>query len=181
MRYVDAVSWDEHNSTTADMTKISLIEPDSVSDAGNSRAWPRLIAGQELAGSAAAGAPAATIRPRPAFRALEHEPPVVEGGDRRAMRDGDDRGLGQAALQRLVEMRLRLRVEARGRLVEEQPIGLRQQGAGEGDPLLLAAGKALRPVLVLVQMRNETRRAPHPPAPAPPAACRERRLGARDR
>ncbi len=37
MRYVDAVSWDEHNATTADMTKISLIEPDGASREGLAR------------------------------------------------------------------------------------------------------------------------------------------------
>jgi inward rectifier potassium channel len=37
MRYVDAVSWDEHNSATADMTKISLIEPDSIPADGSER------------------------------------------------------------------------------------------------------------------------------------------------
>ena len=81
---------------------------------------------------------------------------IVEFRDGRAVSDRDDRRVRQSLLQRAIEICLRLRVEARGRFVEKQPIGLGEKRAGEGDTLLLATGKALRPVLVIVQVRNET-------------------------
>src|SRR5262249_58502699 len=42
-----------------------------------------------------------------------------------------------------------------GRLVEKEPLGLRDEGAGEGDALLLAGGERKRPVRVLVRAPAE--------------------------
>src|SRR2546425_1009781 len=51
----------------------------------------------------------------------------------------------------LVEARLRRLIHRRGRLVEEQPVGFLDEGAGKSDPLLLAGGELERPVSGLVE------------------------------
>ena len=68
-------------------------------------------------------------------------------GGRRVVRDEDD---GVAALVQAVEQREYIgggdRVEARSRLVREQHAGARDNGARDGDALLLTAGKRVRQV-----------------------------------
>ena len=58
------------------------------------------------------------------------------------MGDADEGRIRQALSQQAVEMRLHLRVESRGCLVEEEPVGALKQGAGKGEALLLARGQA---------------------------------------
>ena len=83
----------------------------------------------------------------------------MEGGDRRAVGDGHQRRIRQPRLQRAIKFGFRLRIQAGGRLVQEQPVRLRQQGARQCDALLLAAGQLLRPVLVVVEPGDELRQA----------------------
>ena len=54
-----------------------------------------------------------------------------------------------------VEFGLELLVERRGRFVEEQPVRPHQQRAGDREALLLAAGKALRPDLLAIELVGE--------------------------
>ena len=79
--------------------------------------------------------------------------------NRRAVRDGNQRCLRQPRLQRAVEARLGLRIEACGRFVEEQPVRFGQQRSRQRHTLLLAAGQLLRPVLVVVEPCGELRQA----------------------
>jgi hypothetical protein len=55
----------------------------------------------------------------------------------------------------LIEARLGRLVHRRGRLVEEEPVGLLDESAGEGDALLLARGELERPVAGLVEPPGE--------------------------
>ena len=55
------------------------------------------------------------------------------------VRDGDRRPSFRRHVERVLDHLLRLGVEGRGRLVEEQDLGVAQQGARDGDALLLAA------------------------------------------
>ena len=52
------------------------------------------------------------------------------------------------------ELAPRLRVQASGRLVEEEQLGVADQGDGDGQPLLLAAGKLLDQSIGLGLQRN---------------------------
>ena len=54
-------------------------------------------------------------------------------------------------------MRLRLRIQAGGRLIQEQPLGFDQQCAGERHALLFSARQHLRPVPILIQVRDKPR------------------------
>ena len=58
-----------------------------------------------------------------------------------------------------VDRLLRRLVERRGGLVEEEPVGLGEQRAGDGEALLLAAGQPLGPVVLRVEPVGEMRQA----------------------
>ena len=60
------------------------------------------------------------------------------------------RPLGLEAGDDVPELAARLRIEAGGRLVEEEQLGIADQRAGDGEPLLLAAGELLDPGVALV-------------------------------
>ena len=86
---------------------------------------------------------------RPAFDhdALVHEDHLVADLAGEAELVGDHHhghpGLGQG-LHDVEHLADELRVERRGRLVEEHELGLHGQRPGDGDPLLLPAGELLR-------------------------------------
>ena len=73
------------------------------------------------------------------------------------MADADHDGVRQLGAHQLVERELQTLVERRGGLVEEHRLGLGQQDAGERDPLLLARGEHLGPVLHLVEPVDQVR------------------------
>src|SRR5262249_60952515 len=79
----------------------------------------------------------------------------VEAAQGPAMAAAEARRLRQALARQSIEARLGRLVERRGRLVEKEPLGLLDQGAREGDALLLARGELKRPVRVLVQAPAE--------------------------
>ncbi len=57
------------------------------------------------------------------------------------MGDGDHRLAGHQPVEALLDRRLDLRIERRGRLVEDQDRRVLEQHAGDGDALALAAGE----------------------------------------
>jgi hypothetical protein len=63
---------------------------------------------------------------------LEGDPTFVVRGRRWPVCDRDDGGAGQPFAQQAIERSLRLRIEIRGRLIKEQPIGLGEQDACDG-------------------------------------------------
>src|SRR5438093_3287437 len=71
------------------------------------------------------------------------------------MADAEERGLRQPLAHELVETRFGRLVHRRGRLVEEEPLGLLHQRARKGDALLFAGGELLRPVGILVEAAGE--------------------------
>ena len=71
------------------------------------------------------------------------------------MADADHRRVGQPLLEEGVEPRLRLLVHGGGRLVEEEPLRLLHDGAGEGDALLLPGRELERLVGALVEALAE--------------------------
>src|SRR5262249_34026078 len=77
------------------------------------------------------------------------------------MADAEDRRLRQPLAQQSIETRFGRLVERRGRLVEKEPLGLLDQGAREGNTLLLARGELKRPVRALVQASAELAEADH--------------------
>ncbi len=74
------------------------------------------------------------------------------------MADGDDGRLRQRLDDGLVEGRLADLVDGGRRLVEEEPVGLAEDGAGERQALLFATRKDLVPGGLLVEARDEARR-----------------------
>jgi len=60
--------------------------------------------------------------------------------------------LGSRLHQHPVEFGLELLVERRGRFVQQQPVGLLEQRTGDRQALLLAAGEALRPNFLAVEL-----------------------------
>ena len=105
-----------------------------------------------------------------------HHPDAVAHGQRLALVVGDvDEGRAQAPLeplQLLLELEAELQVEGGQRLVEEEDAWLVDEGAREGDPLLLAAGQLGRCAGL--------RASPAPPARAPRRrGVRPRRAGRR--
>ena len=67
----------------------------------------------------------------------------------------DDDGVGAAEFaDQILDAGGRARIERRGRFVHQQDVGIDRQGAGQAEPLLLAAGKSqgilLEPILDLV-------------------------------
>src|ERR1700730_2455143 len=84
----------------------------------------------------------------------------VESPERRSMADADHRRPRQPLLEKGVEPRLRLLVHGGGRLVEEEPLRLLHDGAGEGDALLLPGRELERPVSALAETLAELGQAP---------------------
>lgn len=74
--------------------------------------------------------------------ALVEDHDLVGRGDRReSMRDHQQRTSGDEAGQGPLDVRLRLGIRRRGGLVEDQDRGIGEEGAGDRDPLPLAAGE----------------------------------------
>ena len=65
-----------------------------------------------------------------------------------------------------------LAVEVAGRLIGQQDAGIADQGAGDGDPLLLAAGELVGTVLDPVAQAHALEHLGRPLAPRPPAVPR---------
>ena len=63
-----------------------------------------------------------------------------------------------------MKFRLGIEVETGRGFVEEQPVGLRQQRPRQCQPLLLAAGEALRPGLFGIEARLQMCQAGSPPS-----------------
>ena len=72
---------------------------------------------------------------------IEHDQPIHGRDGRQAVGDGDHRLAGHQAVERLLDRRLDLRIERRGRLVEDEDRRILQEDAGDGDALALAAGQ----------------------------------------
>jgi hypothetical protein len=68
---------------------------------------------------------------------LHHHDVVCLVHGRQPVRDGDGRAPGRQLLQRLAEQCLGLGVERAGRLVEQQNVGVAQDGASDRQALLL--------------------------------------------
>src|SRR5215831_7101751 len=85
----------------------------------------------------------------------DDEAAVVEGAQGGAVADADHCGRGEAFLDQGVEALLRVFIHGGGRLVEEEPVWLLDQRAGESNPLLLARRELHRPVLALVEAGDE--------------------------
>src|SRR5262245_54835409 len=85
------------------------------------------------------------------------EPPasLVVPDDARAVSDRDHGRLRQLLRDEVVGALLHPLVEPGGGLVEEDPVGLLEQYAGQGNALLLAAGEGLPPVRALVEALPE--------------------------
>ena len=75
------------------------------------------------------------------------------------MADRNQRGVGQARLQQLVERGFRCLVERGGRLVEEQIVGRLEERAGDAKPLLFAEREHAVPVRILVEPLGQRRQA----------------------
>ena len=84
------------------------------------------------------------------------------------MPDADHRRCRQGIGDQAIERRLLLLIGRRGGLIEEQPVRLDQEGAGDREPLLLARATAPAPNARPrpgVGAKRATRRRPMPPAP----------------
>jgi len=77
------------------------------------------------------------------FSVLHHQNAVRVPDRRQPVRNHDNRLLPRLdqLVQRLLHLELTLRVQSRGRLVEEQDFGFSNQSAGDGNPLLLTTGE----------------------------------------
>ncbi len=71
------------------------------------------------------------------------------------MTDRDDGRAGELLAQHPVDRRLARLVEGGGGFVEEQPVGLGEDRAGDGEPLLLTARQAPIPGIDLVEPVGE--------------------------
>ena len=121
--------------------------------------------------------PGVHARPRSALdldrRRRHHQPPIphpqgplVVLRHRRAVRDGDDaRSPGSRSFSSAVEPRLRLRVEAGGRLVEEQPVGFQPAGRAPAPPAAARRRTAAAPSSPPRPAAGRTAAGRHPPAP----------------
>ena len=85
------------------------------------------------------------------FVALKHQTGVVERGNRWPMCDRHQRSVRQTLLQYVIQVGLGVRIETGGCLVEEDPVRLCQQCPAEGNPLLLPAREARRPIVIAIQ------------------------------
>src|SRR6185295_11603228 len=83
---------------------------------------------------------------------------IVKGLQGGAMADADDAGLRQALADQAVEIAFAGLVEGRGGLVEEDEVRAMQEGARDGDALLLAAGEQGLPVLAAVELIDQARK-----------------------
>ena len=72
---------------------------------------------------------------------LEHENEVGVYDRRQAMRDDEHRPSGEQPIDGLLHQPLRLRVQRRRRLVEDEDRRIDEQRAGDGETLTLAAGQ----------------------------------------
>ena len=80
---------------------------------------------------------------------------LMELREARTMADRDDRRCGKYFGKGLVDLGFHGFVHRRGRLVEEEPIGLRQYGAGDREALLLASRKPLLPNSFDIELGDE--------------------------
>jgi hypothetical protein len=71
------------------------------------------------------------------------------------MPDGDDGRVRQNLPQHTVDFRFQFLVKCRCRLIEEQPIRLVENRPRDGQTLLLAARKALGPVVLAVNFARK--------------------------
>ena len=86
------------------------------------------------------------------------------------VRAHDERhSVGGESGQHSLDLLLRRRVEIGGRLVEEQHVGPDRPGAGQGQPLLLAAREGARRPLGAVGQAGALQRLARPARPAPAA------------
>jgi hypothetical protein len=76
------------------------------------------------------------------------------------MADAEHGRLCEPFAQQPIEVRLRCLIHRRGRLVEEEPVGLLDEDPCEGNALLLARGELERPARGLVEAPGELRE-PH--------------------
>src|SRR5690349_2377370 len=81
------------------------------------------------------------------------DPPLIEDDDpvgpldgRETVRDDEHGAPLEERLERLLHEKLRFRIEARGRLVEEEDGRILEDGARDGEPLTFAAREAYAPV-----------------------------------
>ena len=72
---------------------------------------------------------------------VEHDQPVERGDRRQPVGDGDHRLAFHQPVEIVLDRRLDLRIERRGRLVEDQDRRILEHHAGDRDALALAAGQ----------------------------------------
>jgi hypothetical protein len=75
----------------------------------------------------------------------------VKGAKRRPVTYAEERRSREPIAQQVIKARFRWLVHRGGRFVEEQPIRLLHESAGEGNALLLTGRKLKRPMAVLVE------------------------------
>src|SRR6516164_10084002 len=95
------------------------------------------------------------MEPRRLRRKLEE--PAVELNKTRAVADGDDSRIGQPVEQQAIKLGLGRLVQGGCRLVQEQPIGLLQERAGDRQTLLLAARQLVGPIGGLIELVTKVR------------------------
>ena len=74
------------------------------------------------------------------FSAVHDEDFVGAFHRRDALRNDDFRGIGNFFRKRLSDQSIRLGIDRRSRIVENEHFGFSQKGAGDTEPLLLTAG-----------------------------------------
>ena len=72
---------------------------------------------------------------------VEHQDAVELAHRRQAVGDDDGRAAAHQRVHGVLDQGLRLAVETRGRLIEDQDRRIGQEGARDRDPLALAAGE----------------------------------------
>src|ERR1700733_8017147 len=133
------------------MRQARSFPPRNTVDRGSTHAVVlRRVAWELRLGDVAVGAP---LRQELDMPAALDDPAAIDDADfvglghRRQPVGYDDRGAALAErAQRLLDRLLGLRIERRGRFVEQDDRRVLEEGAGDGDALALAAGK-LRAVL----------------------------------
>src|ERR1043166_9019178 len=88
-------------------------------------------------------------------RAPEIDDRLVEAPQGAVMADADDRRMPIGFAQQPVERGFGGLVERRGRFVEENDLRAHEQDARKAKPLLLAAGEALRPIAVDIELVDQ--------------------------
>src|SRR5205823_6620534 len=81
----------------------------------------------------------------------------VEGAKRSPVTHAKEGDVREPLAQEPVEARFGRLVQCRGRLVEEEPVGLLDEGTREGDPLLLARREPQRPVVGFIESSGQLR------------------------